>query len=47
MKKLVAKLINARIETLQGKTSFRSILFISKRFIIFADGFFEWIKTLL
>ncbi len=42
--KIGSKLINARIETLQEKPSFRYSL-KSKRCIIFADGFYEWDKN--
>lgn len=42
--KIGSKLINARIETLQKKPSFRYSL-KSKRCIIFADGFYEWDKN--
>ena len=41
---LGSKLINARIETLQEKPSFRYSL-KAKRCIILADGFYEWYKN--
>lgn len=37
------KMINARIETVQEKPSFRES-FLNKRCIILADGFYEWKK---
>ncbi len=41
--KIGYKMINARIETIDKKTSFKNA-FASKRCIIPADGFFEWKK---
>ncbi|NLO20111.1 MAG: SOS response-associated peptidase [Ignavibacteria bacterium] len=38
------KLINARIETIRERQSFRNLV-KSRRCIIFADGFYEWTKN--
>ena len=43
-KDLKTPLINARAETVQEKPSFRSS-FKSRRCLIPADGFYEWVKT--
>jgi putative SOS response-associated peptidase YedK len=43
-KKIGARLINARADTVADKPSFRSA-FKSRRCLIPADGFFEWKKT--
>ncbi len=41
--KISNKLINARVETIDQKPSFKDS-FIKRRCIIVADGFYEWIK---
>ena len=43
-KNIGSKLINARVETLQEKTMFKSLL-QSKRCIIPLDGFYEWKRS--
>lgn len=41
--KIANKLINARVETIDQKPSFKNS-FVNRRCIIVADGFYEWIK---
>jgi putative SOS response-associated peptidase YedK len=42
--KFAAKMINARVETLTEKPSFRSLI-NTNRCVIISDGFYEWMKT--
>src|SRR5210317_1256867 len=41
--KFGAKMINARIETLTEKPSYRNLL-LGNRCIVIADGYYEWMK---
>jgi putative SOS response-associated peptidase YedK len=42
--KIGSKMINARVETLSEKNSFKRLL-KSRRCLVIADGFFEWAQT--